>query len=471
MRIRMHRAGLSRRTVVVASLRFAWVTLLLATPGCGEMALRQKERQMELVARDWAMTIRASQVVPVYPLSQDVQPGDVFLVNQTVAEQSRRFRERGFMPTDLCVARLIPEGYAGFYSARQRAGAAASDGTSPLVLPGDWRDAPEPSVPWERFARAGFPSYTFRVSNASGLSIAVPVQAVPVALSVTGASKATGSVTIADAVTYGIDAPSLYEQLVAARLDGRLDNAIPPEGSGPWYLRVVTRIFAAKSFSVVLTADSTLGGGVDAGGARIVPDSGGALDDGQSVMEINEQLRAIGDPVRPGGPTLPGGSLRATFASGRTIGFEETFVEPLVVGYHGFDVAIDSSGNLGPIIPTFQVLDEQALPLAPMAVTEDDSAYMALIGLLRDGPAERAEAALWKTRRGGHKSPWGISLCPPPSLLRCNDASPATRRRSTNQYDGVRTSTVAGPSLGGRRAKTVPWSTPHQSRLTKGLST
>lgn len=63
--------------------------MLFALAGCGEMAMRQKERQMELVARDWSMTIRASQVVPVYPLNEDIVPGDVFLVNQTVAAQSK----------------------------------------------------------------------------------------------------------------------------------------------------------------------------------------------------------------------------------------------------------------------------------------------------------------------------------------------------------------------------------------------
>ena len=84
------------------SMTWSWVIATAClSAGCGSLALKQKERQMELVARDWSMTIRASQVVPVYPLTQDIQPGDVFLVNQTVAEQSRRFRDRGFMPTDL----------------------------------------------------------------------------------------------------------------------------------------------------------------------------------------------------------------------------------------------------------------------------------------------------------------------------------------------------------------------------------
>lgn len=177
--------------------------------GCSEFQLKQKERQMELVARDWSMTIRASQVVPVYPLTQDIQPGDVFLVNRTVADQSNRFRDRGFMPTDLHIARLIPLGYAEFYEAREPL-KPSSKCESQLVLPRDWRDAPPPSKPWDRFPKVGFPSYSFNVSNKKGLGIAVPVQSVPIALSLTGTASATGSVTISDAVTYGVDASSMY---------------------------------------------------------------------------------------------------------------------------------------------------------------------------------------------------------------------------------------------------------------------
>ena len=38
------------------------------------------ERELEDVAKEWCLTIRASQVLPVYPLTEDLQPGDVFVV-------------------------------------------------------------------------------------------------------------------------------------------------------------------------------------------------------------------------------------------------------------------------------------------------------------------------------------------------------------------------------------------------------
>ncbi|MBI4516421.1 MAG: hypothetical protein HY699_11475 [Deltaproteobacteria bacterium] len=356
---------------------FIVLAMCAATTGCAELALKQKERQMERVARDWTMTIRASQVVPVYPLSQDIQVGDVYLVNRTVAAQSKRYRERGFMPTDLLITRLDVGDFGPFYRTREHRIAG-----EPLVLPGAWRDLPGPQGPWGRFPKAGFPSYTFTVSNSGGLSVAVPVSAVPVALSVTGAATATGSITIADAVTYGMDASSVYAVLLDTKERGLLNHAVPPEKS-LWYLRVITRVFAAKSFDVVLNATSTLGGGVDAGAPQPVADAGGHLETGQTVTQINEQLGTVGRLLDTTGLPLPGGSLRATFAGGRTIGFKETFVEPIVVGYHGFDVAIDAQGNLGPIIPTFQVLEDDAAPPQPTGLTDQDSAYLAMLALLR----------------------------------------------------------------------------------------
>lgn len=346
--------------------------VLCLVSGCPEFQLKQKERQMELVARDWSMTIRASQVVPVYPLTQDIQPGDVFLVNRTVADQSTRFRDRGFMPTDLHIARLLPSKYAEFYKAREPQ--TNSEGEPELVLPRDWRNAPPPSKPWDRFPRVGFPSYSFNVSNKEGLSIAVPVQSVPFALSLTGTASATGSVTISDAVTYGVDASSMYAIL---KKHDVLHQVKPPEGARPWYLRVVNRIFAAKSFDVVFTATSKLGDGLNIGsGQSFVPDNSGQLES-DLVEQINKQLDNGGQPKN--GRSV---SIRATFASGRTVGFKETFLEPIVVGYHGFDVAIDSNGDLGPMIPTFQVLDEEVEPTVPTAINSENSAYLALISLL-----------------------------------------------------------------------------------------
>lgn len=44
------------------------------TSSCGSLP-RSKDKELEQVAKDWSMTIRASQVIPVFPLTEDLQPG------------------------------------------------------------------------------------------------------------------------------------------------------------------------------------------------------------------------------------------------------------------------------------------------------------------------------------------------------------------------------------------------------------
>ena len=72
-----------------------WILLALAASGCARAV---SDRELQRVARDWSMVIRASQIVPVYPLTEDLQPGDIFLVQVTVDEQAKTYRERGFLP-------------------------------------------------------------------------------------------------------------------------------------------------------------------------------------------------------------------------------------------------------------------------------------------------------------------------------------------------------------------------------------
>src|SRR5262245_36709469 len=84
---------------------------LVVAGGCGTTRMDQLER----VAKDGCETIRASQVIPVYPLTEDLQPGDVFLVQVPVDRQQEIYRKKGFLPLDNHLARLDPASYGAFY--------------------------------------------------------------------------------------------------------------------------------------------------------------------------------------------------------------------------------------------------------------------------------------------------------------------------------------------------------------------
>ena len=55
--------------------------------------------QLARVAKDWSLSIRASQVIPVYPLTEDLQPGDVFLVQTPIEEQVKVYLDKAHPAT------------------------------------------------------------------------------------------------------------------------------------------------------------------------------------------------------------------------------------------------------------------------------------------------------------------------------------------------------------------------------------
>ena len=175
---------------------------LLALDGCAS-----SYHQLTAVARDWCMTIRASQVMPVYPLSEDVEPGDVFLVDMTVESESRAFdpkRSAAFLPLNNMVVRLGDLDYGDFYRRDYRS-------TDALGVPRYWRgiDSSDTST-WTRAPRSAFPSFTFKVKNGGSGNLGIPVQGVPIGLNAIHADQADGSLEIAEANTYGIDMATLY---------------------------------------------------------------------------------------------------------------------------------------------------------------------------------------------------------------------------------------------------------------------
>src|SRR5262249_5061815 len=73
------------------------------------------QKEVEEVAKDWGSFIRGSEVVPVYPLSEDVMPGDVFVVALPISEQATAYKEKGFLPLDQLAVRLRQQKYQDFY--------------------------------------------------------------------------------------------------------------------------------------------------------------------------------------------------------------------------------------------------------------------------------------------------------------------------------------------------------------------
>jgi hypothetical protein len=357
-----------KRRLLIAST----VMLVIATACASQM----RNRELEQVAKDWSMVIRASQVIPVYPLTEDLQPGDVFLVQVPIDRQQEIYAQRGFLPLDNMIDRIDPKGYKKFYEKSF----GASDGD--ISLPKHWL-APGKLEAWSVAPNASFPTYSFSVRSGGGFNLALPVQGVPVGLSLMGGGAAEGTVTIADARTYGVDTVSLYKDVVTWARDNR-DFLLhfAPDGDKHNYLRVVTRVYLTGRLNVSLQSSRSFGATASAGAPKPVdlvvpktsPTPEGVTIESftQNIENLNKMLEEALKKIKVDGADrfLPGGTVKVVSASADSISLSETFNRPLVIGYLGFDMAIGPDGGLGPPIPTHALLEKRDFQIRDVRTAE-----------------------------------------------------------------------------------------------------
>lgn len=297
------------------------------------------EHELTRVAKDWSMVVRASQVIPVYPLTEDLQPGDILLVNTPIEQQVDEYKKRGFLPLDQFLKRLNPvEAYHDFYG--ERYGLTKEKGKQPAA---HWQQSIDDQLQWGKAPRVSFPSYSFSVNTQSGMNLAIPVQGVPIAMSAMNAGSANGSVTITDAYTYGLDNAaliklvndwansnrSILKGLAPMPVKPSRFNLFAKEGEAELeyqFLRVIARVYVVSGVNISLFADN------------------------QNAVQVDKALDkdAIQDKDK---------LLDIKSASNRSISLNETFPRPLVLGYLGFDFPILKHGRLGAPISTLARLN------------------------------------------------------------------------------------------------------------------
>lgn len=376
-----------------------------------------KEAQLAEVAKDWNKVVRASQVIPIYPLSQDLQPGDLFLVQTTIQEQQALWERGDYLPLDYHLARLQPAGYADFYDKSFFGGERAP------VLPKDWLAGKAPS--------AAFPSYSFSVKRGGGLNLAVPVSGVPVGLSLLGADAAEGTLALGSARTFGIDIASLQRQVEGWALANRelLAAFAPQADEDPHsYVRVVGRVYLVGSIDISLRSADQAGAGLDAGAPKPVelltldparaPSAATADHYAQGIEALNGMLEKARSTAEGASVLLPGGSLKVTAASARSIAMQESFDPPLVVGYLGFDLPILRGGFVGRPIPTQAMLSGAAPAVAVESVAGDP------VGAIHEQALGMAAWELLRSRTGDERAQ-GIVAAMDDLAVRLFDDEPA----------------------------------------------
>lgn len=332
---------------------FMPIGLLLVTLAMSSCTTPLRNQQLEKVAKDWALVIRASQVIPVYPLTEDLQPGDVLLVSTPIEDQVAIFKEKGFLPLDQHVIRLYSPDFQKFYNSRY----GIIDGTIP---PAQWQLVDTAGKNhWDQAPRAAFPTYQFSVSAGSGLNLAIPIQGVPLALGLMHAGKGSGTVTIADAFTYGLDQVHLVSLVQSwADQNRALLRHYSPQNGRTQFLRIVSRVYSTGQVSVTVNNDEALSGEASGGADRPVDVLG--LTKGNADKNYSDGLETLNKFVAN---ELPGGKVKIAAASSRSVTLSETFPRPLVIGYVGFDLPILEGGRLGSPVSTLAQLNaERTIP-------------------------------------------------------------------------------------------------------------
>lgn len=379
------------------------VAVLLFT-GC--VTSGASSRQLARVAKDWCLTIRASQVLPVYPLTEDLQPGDVFVVETSIEGQIKEYEKDGFLPLENLLTRLKPEGYKLLYDE----GTYHTGGGN---LPHNWQ-FPKNSdkTDWASAPRAAFPSYSFTIKKGGGLNLAIPVHAVPFGLSLLKTANAHGSIELADAYTYGTDINSLEKQVrkwAVENVASLKPFAPVPDPKDPtaepqrYFLRLVTRVYLVGRVNVSVTNDEASGASVSAGQAKPV----GSLDlfsekttDGKDTTESAlGAYKSINESLKDSLTGEPGVSLKLVAASSRSVSLVETFPRPLVVGYIGCDMEIQRNAELGTCRSTSSRLSMDS-GLLPSVVYGPDLNTEKLRSWLAKDPKNRQELRDWLKTQG-----------------------------------------------------------------------
>jgi len=296
--------------------------------------------QLARNAKDWALLIRASQIIPVYPLTEDIQPGDVFIVRTSIEEQIKVYESSGFLPMDNLLVRLPLTTYSQFYAGLYNTETNAQP-------PGIWQTFDGSTNNWASAPRAAFPSYAFTIKKGIGLNLAVPIQGVPIALSIMGSSYAHGEVAISDSYTYGMDIYSAQAVVIdwASKNIAYLAN-YSPSATGTNYLRVVNRVYLAGSVNISIFNDSSGGIGISGGDAKPLDVLNPSTNTDSNYTGLLATLDRIFNNA------LPGGTIKVAGASSRSLSMIETFPRPLVIGYIGFDLPILEHGMVGRPIAT-----------------------------------------------------------------------------------------------------------------------
>jgi hypothetical protein len=410
--------------------QFALAACVLILNACATQ--KMSGDQLARVAKDWSLGVRASQVIPVYPLTEDLQPGDVFLVQHSIEDDVKVYLDKGFLALENLVTRLTIEGYQDFY----RGYPDITDGTG--APPRGWQfHGADKTADFATAPLAAFPTYGFSVSRSEGLNLAIPVQGVPIGLNLLDSASATGTITLKEAYTYALPGQVVFDEI--AQWADR--NRAYLSQFAPWtdekkvvhysFLRVVNRVYLVKTVNVSMFSGQGTSAGLSAGVPKPVellniPDGQKATDTFTTLNDIIARAtQSVAPAAGAAASVAPGGSVKVAMATSRSISMVETFPRPLALGYLAFDYRILEDGRLGAPVPTLARLESRAqAPVGkPIIYTGCDTDCKRLRKWRDEDPEHNTQKMRdWLKSQGVDKRPYEVLDDPGAATLRARMA-------------------------------------------------
>jgi hypothetical protein len=408
----------SERNIMGVKMQRLWLmACMVALTGCATQ--KMSGDQLARVAKDWSLSVRASQIIPVYPMTEDLQPGDVFLVQTPIEDQVKVYLDKGFLSLENLVTRLPTAGYKDFYRGYPQI---SDDETAPPRL---WQfSGVKQEANFAHAPLAAFPSYGFSVSRSEGLNLAIPVQGVPIGLNLLDSASATGTITLKEAYTYALPGQVMFELLD----NWRVKQQAYLQQFAPWedtkekkthysFLRVVNRVYLVKTVNITLFSGQGTSGALSAGVPKPVelmniPDGQKAVD---TFKALNDIIGKATESVAPAAGAAAssvavGGSVKVAMATNRSVSLVETFPRPLAIGYLAFDYRILPDGKLDAPIATLASLESRS-PFAAKPIVYDgcDGACQKIRDWRNQEPDKRTQAIRdWLKKQNINKRPYEV---------------------------------------------------------------
>jgi hypothetical protein len=328
------------------------ISFILA--GCPSLMTEQSQQ----VAKNWFSVVRGTQVFPVNPLRADLTPGDIYIVNQTIEEQSNADEDKNYLPLDHKLATLKIE------------------------------QSPE--------SAAAMPTFSFTVDQSAGFQLNVPVEGIPVGLGLLNSKKVVVSLSIDKVTVRDVGTIALYEALEKWAAQGNIQRYLMLQAQvskHPLMLRTISTVYYTGGVTASFKGLDSKGLNVVGGTApdekssqeiaTLLPEAVKSDQESNRLIELAKELNKI-NPLN-----AVGGNAKFVKSSDNTVSMNNTFDPPLAIGYVGIDVIFNKSGRLGPPMIFFtSTKDLYAQPVQSKQMAD----YNAFVGLCQTLDAARQGA-------------------------------------------------------------------------------